>query len=159
MTNLNFRELVILSGLFLRHPLYLFPTYKATKRTLKISNRLYGELHHKDNSTNAFRHALWNILICKFCLPIAGSPEKAVRWCKKVTDLHERLSPNEVLARAMDLHNNRIGRELFLNSCGTDEELLPLLEQMTKNALKVRTLKEIEATRENLVFIEEVRSL
>lgn len=159
ITSLNFKELVVLSGIFLRHPLYLFPTYRATNRTVKISNRLYGQLHHKDNRTNAFRHALWNYLICKYCLSIAGSMEKAVNWSKKITDLHERLSPNAGLAKAMDLHNNRIGRELFLNSFGKYEDVVPLLVQKTNEAVKVRIVREIEEVREKLVYIEDVRSL
>jgi hypothetical protein len=85
--------------------------------------------------------------------------EKAVNWSKKITDLHERLSPNAGLAKAMDLHNNRIGRELFFNSFGKYEDVVPLLQQKTNKAVKVRTVKEIEEVRENLVFIEDVRPL
>jgi hypothetical protein len=85
--------------------------------------------------------------------------EKAVNWSKKITDLHERLSPNEGLAKAMDLHNNRIGRELFLNSFGKYEDVVPLLVQKTNEAVKVRIVREIEEVREKLVYIEDVRSL
>ncbi|MHA6278906.1 DUF6973 domain-containing protein [Salinimicrobium sp. CAU 1759] len=159
IASLNFKELVVLSRIFLKHPLYLLPTYKATDRTVKISNRLYGALHHEDNRTNAFRHALWNYLICKYCLSVAGSMEKAVNWSKKITDLHERLSPNADLAKAMDLHNNRIGREIFLKNFDEEIDIVTLLQQETKEAVKIRSFKEIEEVRTNLVFIEEVRPI
>ncbi|GAB2762952.1 hypothetical protein GCM10010465_04980 [Actinomadura fibrosa] len=77
-------------------------------------------------------------------------------WSKKITDLHERLSPNERLAKAMDLHNNRIGRELFFNNSYKKEEIESLLQKMAKEAVQVRNLKEIEESREKLVFIEEM---
>ena len=157
IASLNYKELAVLSRIFLKHPLYLLPTYKATNRTVKICNQLYGTLHHEDNRTNAFRHALWNYLICKYCFPIAGSVEKALDWSKKITDLHERLSPNEKLAKAMDLHNNRIGRELFFNSFDKGIDILPLLQLRTMEALKVATPSEIEEAGEKLVFIDEVR--
>jgi hypothetical protein len=127
IAGLNFRELVVLCVLFLRRPLYLLPTYKATNKTVEISDLLYGNLHHEDNRTNAFRHALWNYLICKYCLKVAGSVEKAMSWTKKITDLHERLAPNEDLAKMMDLHNNRIGRELFLNFSEKETDIIAVL--------------------------------
>lgn len=154
---LNFRELVVLWGVFLRQPLYFVPTYNATNKTVAICHRLYGNLHHEDNRTNAFRHALWNYLICKLCLPIARSPEKAMSWSKKITDLHERLSPNDGLAKKMDLHNNRIGRELFINSFGKEEEVISILQQMTREAIQVGSFTEIEEEKNKLVFIEKLK--
>ena len=47
-----------------------------------------------------------------YCCKIT-SPEKALAWCKKITDLHEELFPNEPLQRHMDLHNNKIGINYF----------------------------------------------
>lgn len=157
IATLNFRELVILCVIFLRRPFFLLPTYKATHQAVDICNRLYGQLHHEDNRTNAFRHALWNYLICKYCLNIAGSEEKSVSWSKEITDLHERLSPNEALARRMDLHNNRIGRNLFLNSCGKEIDVIAVLQQMTNEAVQVGSPQEIEEERENLIFIEKLK--
>ncbi|MDX1604522.1 MAG: hypothetical protein R3209_15745 [Salinimicrobium sediminis] len=157
IASLNFRELVILCVIFLRRPFFLLPTYKATHQAVEICNRLYGELHHEDNRTNAFRHALWNYLICKYCLNIAGSQEKSVSWSREITDLHERLSPNEALARRMDLHNNRIGREIFLRFSGSEEQVVLFLQQKTREAIQVVSLEEIEEERENLVFIEKLK--
>lgn len=155
---LNFSELIGLCKVFLKHPLYLLPTYKATKKTVKICDRLYQSLHHEDNRTNAFRHALWNYLICKNCLPVAGSTEKVLSWSKKITDLHEQLAPNEEFAKMMDLHNNRIGRDLFLNSYGKEIDEIAVLQQMTREAIQVKSLAEIEEEHKRLVFIEKIKN-
>lgn len=155
---LNFKELVSLGKVFLKHPLYLFPTYKATRKAVAISDHLYGDLHHEDNRTNAFRHALWNYLICKYCLPIAGSPLKAMNWSKKITDLHEQLLPNEGLAKMMDLHNNRIGRELFEDSHGEEHNVISILQQKTREAVRVLSSAEIEEEKQRLVFIEKLKT-
>lgn len=96
-------------------------------------------------------------MICKHCLPVAGTPEKAADWSKRITDLHERLSPNNELAKIMDLHNNRIGRELFLNSFGKKEEVTSVLQQKTTEAVQVKSLAEIEEQKKNLVFIEKLK--
>ena len=159
IVELNSRELLVLCKIFIRHPFYLMPTYKATNDAVKISTRLYGDLHHEDNRTNAFRHALWNYLISEYCFSVAGSVEKTVAWSKNLTDLHERLSPNEKLAKAMDLHNNKIGREFFLKNFEKNENVVPLLQRMTKEAVKVSTVLEIEREKERLVFIEDIKTL
>ena len=42
--------------------------------------------------------------------------QKSIHWCKRVTDFHEELFPNEPLQTKMDLHNNAIGIQ-FLKAC------------------------------------------
>lgn len=157
IASLEVKELVGLCIVFLKQPFYLLPTYKATNRTVAICNRLYKKLHHEDNRTNAFRHALWNFLICQYCLPAAKSPEAAMSWSEKITDLHEVLSPNDKLAKLMDLHNNRIGRELFYNSLTSNLEIVTVLQQKTREAVKVESQAEIEKAANNLVFIENLK--
>ena len=49
---------------------------------------------------------------------------KVISWTKEITDWHEDFSPNLALARAMDLHNNYIGRELFQNHKSKTEKKL-----------------------------------
>ncbi len=78
-------------------------------------------------------------------------------WSKKITDLHERLAPNEDLAKMMDLHNNKIGRELFLNFSGKEMDILTVLQQMTAEAVQVKSPAEIEEEQSILVFIEKIK--
>ena len=100
--------------LFIRHPFNLIPTFLATYQCVKISDQHYGTLHHKNNATNAFRHALWNFLIAKKCSSWRRNKRKAIRFAQKITDWHEEFSINEPLEKEMDLHNNRVGRNLFI---------------------------------------------
>ena len=103
---LDFKRLVKLLGLLLRHPLFAFLTLIATLRTFKITNKKFPETHHKNGRGNAFRHALWCCLIMMYCCKIS-SPQKSLKWCKQITDMHEEIFVNEQIARAMDLHNNQ----------------------------------------------------
>lgn len=151
----SFRQLFALSKTFIGNPLLIGPTFKATKRTIGICNTLFGKAHHEDNISNAFRHALWNFLICKRCLRRLGSEEKAMAWSKKITDLHENLFPNSELARKMDLHNNRVGRILFSAHSNDNEKIVALLREKMKEAIKVRKPEDFQAAGNELVYIED----
>lgn len=101
----------MVSGL-LSKPLLLLPTVWAT-----IESVLFSEINFEENSgargvANAFRHAAWNLLIAQNS-SFFTSKSKAVAWAKFITDLHEECFPNESFDHEMDLHNNRIGREVF----------------------------------------------
>ncbi len=152
--NLDLREFVTLSKIFLKNPRYFYPTLKATTETIKICDYKFGDKHHFENPTNAFRHSYWNYLICAKCFSISGSVEKAMEWAKTITDLHEDLSPNDNLARAMDLHNNRIGREIFLKYQEEIPDADKVLRKMMAEAKHVKSLEEIKSISNQMVFIE-----
>ena len=155
---LKFRELITLTGIFILSPLYLFPTIKATKNTLKNCNVRYGDTHHSNDRTNAYRHALWNLLLCEEIFRLTGSVEKSINWAHKITDLHENLSPNATLEKAMDLHNNRIGRELFRESLSEKMNSTQLLDEKMGEAVLVNTPEEIEKVIEDLVYMDSTES-
>jgi len=144
--------------LFIRHPLNLIPTFLATYQTVKISNEHYGTLHHKNNATNAFRHALWNFLIAKKCSAWRGNKRKAIQWSAKITDWHEEFSPNEPLEKEMDLHNNHIGRKLFIQN---DEKSLDafvnVLKEKVEESKLIASLDDFEKYRNDLVHIIEMK--
>jgi len=152
--NLKFRELSTLSMVFLKNPRYFLPTLKATLETIKVCDFKFGQKHHFDNSTNAFRHAYWNYDICVKCIKVSGTATEVAAWAKKITDLHEDLSPNEALAREMDLHNNKIGREIFLNNLEGISEPVKLLKKLMEDAVRVETIEEIKNAGNQLVYIE-----
>lgn len=149
---MDFRQFFILSKVFISKPLYIIPTIKATQETVRISDRLFQHRHHGHNRENAFRHALWNYLICSKCLKISGSLENSKNWAKKITDLHEKLLPNEELEKHMDLHNNNVGLELCTSSPET-KDIVALLKDMRKEAVLVKKIEEIEHADGKLVYI------
>lgn len=106
-----------LLGLTLPHPLFSLMGFYATLRSFSLAQKHFPKTHSNNGIGNAFRHSLWNCLILMYCCKIS-SPQKALDYCKKMTDLHEELFPNEPLETKMDLHNNQVGINLFV-------ELLP----------------------------------
>ena len=150
---LNFKEIFILLKLFLPQPFYIFPTYRATRETLKLCDRLFGKKHYQDNRENAFRHAYWNFLIAEKVFQKNNSVEESIIWAKKITDLHERMAPNKALARAMDLHNNEVGRNLFSNN--PEENAVEKLQDFMNSAVKITEPELSKFDKNQLVFIED----
>jgi len=143
--------------IFLRHPLNFIPSVLATYECVEICNEHYGKLHHKNNVTNAFRHALWNYLIAKKCSSWRRNKQKAIRFAQKITDWHEEFSPNQPLDKHMDLHNNIIGRKLFiLNDEKATEDFVVVLKRKVSEAKKITALEEIKLHRNDLVYINEL---
>jgi hypothetical protein len=153
---LSIKQLFRLTFVMLGRPMLVYPTWKATKQTLTICNSLYGKAHHKNGIENAFRHALWNVLICQKTLKITKNKEKSVFWAKKVTHLHEKLAKNGELETAMDLHNNAMGRIQFLELLEQNEaKMIDFIQKRLQNAKKVNEIKEIEIYTNELVYISE----
>ena len=154
--NMSPGEVFQLFKVSIREPLFIIPTLKATRESLKISSELYGDEHHENNRTNAFRHALWNYLICEKCYKVSNSVEKSIEWSKKITDLHEELAPNKKRAKIMDLHNNMIGRRIFENFNSEENfDIIQVLTEEMRRAVKISTTEEIAGHKDRLVYIEE----
>ena len=134
---LDFKRLVKLLGLLLRHPLFAFLTFIATIKTFKITNKKL-----------------------MYCCKIS-SPQKSLKWCKQITDMHEELFVNEQIARAMDLHNNQIGMNLFMTMLeGIHRQFFetlffmePLYEK-SQEAKLISSIEEIEEGR--MAIIEDI---
>lgn len=101
----------------LPHPLFSILTAVATSKSYRLARKYFPETNSNSGIGNAYRHALWACLIMMYGCKIS-SPRKVAIWCKKITDLHEELFPNNEMEKAMDLHNNQVGINYFF-------ELLP----------------------------------
>ncbi|MBW1293997.1 DUF6973 domain-containing protein [Aquimarina litoralis] len=155
----NFRQLFKIAGLGIQRPLYIVPTLSATKKTMVVCDTLYGKEHHLSGRANAFRHALWNILICQKVFKISGDETKSALWTKKVTDLHEKLAPNEALEEAMDLHNNKLGRIYFKKlTNASEEELITFLREQLNKAKLITSKEQTKIFGDNMVYISETKS-
>ena len=153
---LSVPQLFQLTAAFMKKPLYLIPTLQATKETMKVCNSLFGKSHHKSNKANAFRHALWNFLIAEETMKISKNESKAVAWTLKITNLYEIVTQNDILDQEMDLHNNEIGRRVFLKQNSSKrEEIVSFLQKMSQNAKKITNIDEIEDHKDRLVYISE----
>ena len=146
-------------GLTLPHPLFSIMGFYAILRSFSLAQKHFPKTHSNNGIGNAFRHSLWNCLILMYCCKIS-SPQKALDFCKKMTDLHEELFPNEPLETKMDLHNNQVGINLFM-------ELLPGIHRqffetsffVEKLMQKTKTAKILEKLEDDfgdeLVYLKE----
>ncbi len=142
---------------FLIHPHFIVPTVWATIESIRLSERHFDDSPDGNGPANAYRHAAWNVLIAYYCSKISNS-QKAVRWAEKITNLHEELFPNSDFDREMDLHNNSIGRKLYLNAV-TDKvkskkEILQRLKLMTNTAVGLDDEKLFTANLGRLVYFK-----
>lgn len=154
---LSIKQFFILLRVFISRPHYIIPTHKATVKTMQICDKKFGKAHHKHTRENAFRHALWNVIIAKNCYKPNRKVKTVVYWAEKVTTLHEKLAPNEPLETAMDLHNNEIGRKVFIQERFHEkslEEMKVILIRLMDGAVKVNSISEMEQNRDKMVYLE-----
>ncbi|MEX2349554.1 MAG: hypothetical protein WD554_01625 [Flavobacteriaceae bacterium] len=159
--SLSIKQLFLLGKTFVVNPLYFFPTHRATLKTVQMCDTLFGKAHHKNNQTNAFRHALWNILIAKNVYNKNESVDKSVAWAKKITDMHEKLAPNATLEMEMDIHNNEIGRTLFAEKQLQNKdkpEIISELKEKMKSAVKVTSIDEMVENKSEFVYLEDLKT-
>ncbi|MBT8256086.1 MAG: hypothetical protein KJO23_06055 [Bacteroidia bacterium] len=153
---LSLKQMFHLSFAFLKRPMLIGPTLKATRRTLSISYELFGGAHHRNGKANAFRHALWNILICKNVQKRTKNTEKSVNWAKKITFLYEKVTKNEKMDQKMDLHNNALGRAWFLSNIDENEaKLVDFIQKKLENARKIEENDTLTNYNECLIYISE----
>lgn len=153
---MDFSKLWSLFLLSIRHPLFVIPTIRGTRKCVAICDDQFGNAHHRNGTANAFRHALWNMLIVQKSVLSGRDLKEAIAWAKTITDWHEEFSPNTPLARAMDLHNNQIGRNLIaLQQEMTTEEMTQQLLEMIPLSRKLSNLQELTNNVGILVHIED----
>jgi len=157
----NYNQLWQLFLLALKYPIYVYPTLKATVQGYQISKNEFPETHGKNGKGNAFRHALWNLLICYECYQWRKDKDRVTAWAKIITDKHEELSPNHPLDEAMDLHNNAYGRQLFenlnnLKSKLTNEIIISRLKIDLEYSIKITEVSDTNEFTDNLVHINDI---
>ena len=157
--SMSLKKIFKLSSAVLPHPLFSVLSFYATLKAFSIAQKLYPKTASKNGEGNAFRHSLWCCLIMMYCSKVS-SPKKALDFCKKITDLHEELFPNEPLETKMDLHNNKIGMDYFM-------ELLPgihrqffeksfFIDGLEKKMKEAKVLKDTDDDFEGfLVYLDE----
>ena len=156
LKRVDFKNILKVIFIGLSRPHFIWPTIKATKDCIAISTKNYGKLHHKNGPANAFRHAFWNYLIAKRCFKWQRNEEIALAWAKKVTDWHEDSFPNKQLPKAMDLHNNEVGRFVFQqNSEKSEIKVVQLLRQMALESIKIDGSSTLSEYKNRMVHILE----
>ena len=158
LRTLSFTKVLKLLRLTVPHPLFSLLAFYATVKSFSLAQQHFPKTNSNSGIGNAYRHALWTCLIMMYCCKIS-SPEKSLDFCKRMTDLHEELFPNKPLEKKMDLHNNQVGMDLFM-------ELLPGIHRqffetnffVEKLFVETKTAKLLSSLEENfgseLVYLE-----
>lgn len=116
----------------------------ATLETMHISDKKFDD-HSLDTISNAYKHALWNILIAYHIQVFYGSPEKALLRAKRITDMHEECFKNRPEAETMDLANNEIGRNIYLKA----------YKEFNRKPKKKILLQHLSAEQDSFIYLED----
>ena len=151
----RFKKLKSVLLFFFKHPVFMISTVIATFNAVRVSQKEFPNTHGFHNKANAFRHALWNIFIAKECSRFSKNNYEIILWTKEFTDWHEDFAPNEELAKTMDLHNNYIGREMFLNTTHKDyKQWIPFVKKQLQQAVLIVSIKDVVNYPTQLVYLE-----
>lgn len=135
-----------------RHIRQLVATYTADRDARGSSQEYYPDLHKVNTKRDAFRHTVWQALLCKYYWTIS-SKKKKHDFAKNIGDWNEDCGGNAVGTRHMDYHNNEIGRSLYLKHSSYKKFLGAIvgIRNPTNATLYSETFKQIE---NNSVFID-----
>ena len=151
----RFRQLKSVLVFLFTHPIFMVSTIIATFDVVRISQKEFPDTHGFHNKANAFRHALWNIFIANQCSLFSRKSHEVILWTKEFTDWHEDFSPNEELSRIMDLHNNYIGRELFIKTTkSTHKQWVILMKEQLHKAVQIVSVEDVVKYPSQLVYLE-----
>lgn len=156
--NLNIGQFLRLARLCIQNLNKIRPTWAATNMSVSLADKYFGKLHRKNTAGNAFRHALWNYLIAKRCLGSEKELEEILDWTEEITAMHEDLFPNDPLARAMDLHNNKVGRYIFQkNSDRLEEDMIRVILKLSGQSVMISSTEELKHLSEDqMAHIENI---
>lgn len=142
----------------LSKPLLLIPTIWATIQSILYAETYFQESHGGRGVANAFRHAVWNLLLAKNA-SLFTNDQQAVEWAKFITDMHEECFPNEAFDNQMDLHNNRIGREIYielrLKEIQSTKQMVKYLYEKSKEGIGLNDEKDFANYPRQMVFFKE----
>ena len=106
---------------FVWHPALAEPMKKAKEKAEELTSLNYPNISAYQNKADAFRHAIWNVLICKYIGESKNEISDCIKRADDLTTKHETgaSKPDKMtndeweLDKQMDLHNNAQGRKYF----------------------------------------------
>lgn len=159
LKSLPFGKLLKVFSIGIMHPLFAFLYTYASLKAFKTAKELYPKTNSNNGEGNAFRHAYWCCLIMMYFCKVS-SPEKSLKWCKKLTDMHEDLFPNKPLETKMDLHNNQVGMDYFMSLLpGVHRQFfessffIEELQKRTKAGVLIKSIDE-DIEKDVLIYLE-----
>ena len=159
LKSLTFNKLLKVFSVGIMHPLFAILYIYASLKAFAKAKELYPKSNSNSGVGNAFRHAYWCCLVMMYFCKVS-SPEKSLKWCKKLTDMHEDLFPNKPLETKMDLHNNQLGMDYFMSLLpGVHRQFFEssfFIEDLQKKAKNARLITSVDdpVDRNVLIYLE-----
>ena len=159
LKSLTFNKLLKVFSIGFMHPLFALLYTYASLKAFQKAKELYPETNSNSGIGNAFRHSYWCCLVMMYFCKVS-SPQKSLKWCKRLTDMHEDLFPNKALETKMDLHNNQLGMDYFMSLLPRIHRqffessfFIEELQKKTKDAVLISSVEE-EVDRDVLIYLE-----
>lgn len=159
LKSLTFNKLLKVFSVGIMHPLFAILYIYASLKAFAKAKELYPKSNSNSGVGNAFRHAYWCCLVMMYFCKVS-SPEKSLKWCKKLTDMHEDLFPNKPLETKMDLHNNQLGMDYFMSLLpGVHRQFFEssfFIDDLQKKAKNARLITSVDdpVDRNVLIYLE-----
>ncbi|MGB4414841.1 MAG: hypothetical protein WBI53_08150 [Paludibacter sp.] len=163
---------------FVWHPTFAKPIKKATEKASELTNSNFPQINAYQNKADAFRHTIWNVLICKYI----GEDNNKISDCTNVandfTTKHETgaIKPSNMTDtdwerdKQMDLHNNEQGRNYFVSvawirnhktwfytlkrvAAPSEDEIATGIKNKLNSAKKMSTANDANNYPSNIVYI------
>lgn len=94
----------------LKHPFSAITLMKQKDIAFNLTKQYMKYHDHTDDKSDAFRHAIWNIVMAKEGW---GLKNEKIAWANDFATAHEAGKKYYGLASEMDLHNNRVGLNYY----------------------------------------------
>lgn len=94
----------------LKHPFSACGLIKQKEKAFSLTEEYMGYPTRVDEKSDAFRHAMWNIVMAKEAW---GLKNEKMAWARDFATAHEEGVKYDGLASEMDLHNNRAGLRYY----------------------------------------------
>ncbi len=148
---LSISKFIQLSKLCIQNPRLMLITYWVSKKTMVICQRKFGSAHFGNGKENAYRHALW-------CMLLQYNTEKYdTHWAAFFSNLYEGLFRNDEVNSKMDLHNNSVSlNDYTIQNPHSYFKIFRMLDTLSDKAIAL-TEEEMKSgdsiLKENLVYI------
>lgn len=159
LRTLTFSKLLKVFSIGIMHPIFAFLYTYASLKAFQKAKELYPKTNSNSGIGNAFRHAYWCCIIMMYFCKVS-SPEKSLKWCKRLTDMHEDLFPNKPIETKMDLHNNQLGMDYFMSLLpGVHRQFfessffIDELQKKTKDAVLITSVDE-DVEKDTMIYLE-----
>jgi len=162
---------------FVWHPSLASPIKKATEKANSLTDSNYPTSSKWRDKADAFRHSIWNVLICKYVGEDRNEISNCTEAAEEFSTKHETGAdkPSEMtdadweLDKNMDLHNNAQGRKYFVSVASiikknwfvkrvkapSEDELVTGIKNKLNSAQKISTSNETNQYPNNLVYIKD----